>query len=155
LIEVFYRNTWTRYLTNETDPGRLPVLYAVALYWQRWRLEDAYNAVKRLLGLAYFWTGSENGVCVQLWATWLLYAILVDLTDAVADRLNCPMAALSLEMLYRSLYFFTSAFQRGAATDVVDYLATQAKYLGILKRTRSSAPAHFVQLRALTLAAGP
>jgi len=99
LIEVFYRNTWTRYLTNETDPVRLPVLYAVALYGQRWRLEDAYNAVKRLLGLASFWTGSENGVCVQLWATWLLYAVLVDLTDAVADRLTCPMAALSLEML--------------------------------------------------------
>jgi len=38
-----------------------------------------------LLGLAYFWTGSENGVCGQLWATWLLYAVLVDLTDAVAD----------------------------------------------------------------------
>jgi hypothetical protein len=155
LIEVFYRNTWTRYLTNERDPARLPVLYAVALYWQRWRVEDAYNAVKRLLGLAYFWTGSENGVCVQLWATWLLYAVLVDLTDAVADRLGQPMAALSLEMLYRSLYFFSSAFQRGTASDVVEYFAAKAKFLGLLKRKRSSAPAHFAQLRTLTLAAGP
>lgn len=155
LIEVFYRNTWTRYLTNERDPVRLPVLYAVALYWQRWRVEDAYNAVKRLLGLAYFWTGSENGVCVQLWATWLLYAVLVDLTDAVADRLGQPIAALSLEMLYRSLYFFTSAFQRGVASDVVDYLAAKATFLGILKRKRSRAPSHFAQLRTLTLAAGP
>jgi hypothetical protein len=155
LIEIFYRNTWTRYLTNEVDPARLPVLYAVALYWQRWRLEDAYNAVKRLLGLAYFWTGAENGVCVQLWATWLLYAVLIDLTDAVADRLGQPMAALSLEMLYRSLYFFTSAVQRGTATDVVAYLAAKATFLGILKRKRSSAPSHFAQLRTLTLAAGP
>lgn len=155
LIEVFYRNTWTRYLTNEVDPVRLPVLYAVALYWQRWRLEDAYNAVKRLLGLAYFWTGSENGICVQLWATWLLYAVLVDLTDAVADHLGQPMAALSLEMLYRSLYYFTSAFQRGAATDLVVYLAAEARRLGILKRKRSSAPSHFAQLRTLTLAAIP
>src|SRR5207249_6518342 len=39
-------------------------------------IEDAFNVVKRLLGLAYFWTGSENGVTVQLWATWLLYAVL-------------------------------------------------------------------------------
>jgi len=155
LIEVFSHNTWTRYLTNETDPARLPVLYAVALYWQRWRLEDAYNTVKRLLGLAYFWTGSENGVCVQLWATWLLYAILVDLTDAVADCLNRPMAALSLEMLYRSLYYFTSAFQRGEATDVVDYLAAHATRLGILMRKRTVAPSRFAQLQALTLAAGP
>lgn len=155
LIEVFYRNTWSRYLTNERDPLRLPVLYAVALYWQRWRLEDAYNTVKRLLGLAYFWTGSENGVCGQLWATWLLYAVLVDLTDAVADRLGQPMAAPSLEMLYRSLYYFTSAFQRGTASDVVEYFAAQARRLGILKRKRTTAPSHFAHLRTLTLAAGP
>ena len=155
LIEVCYRNTWCRYLTNELDPTTLPVLYAVALYWQRWRIEDAFNVVKRLLGLAYFWTGSENGVAVQLWATWLLYAVLVDLTDAVAARLAQPLAALSLEMVYRSLYHFTSAFQRGAATDVVDYLAAEATRLGILMRKRRSAPSHFVQLRTLTLAAGP
>jgi Transposase DDE domain len=155
LIEVFYRNTWCRYLTNELDPQALPVLYAVALYWQRWRIEDAFNAVKRLLGLAYFWTGSENGVAVQVWATWLLYAVLIDLTDAVAARLDQPLAALSLEMVYRSLYHFTAAFQRGAATDIVDYLAAHAARLGILMRKRSTAPSHFAQLRPLTLAAGP
>ncbi len=44
--------------------------------------------VKRLLGLAYFWVGSANGVQFQLWATWLLYAVLVDLTDAVAEELK-------------------------------------------------------------------
>jgi Transposase DDE domain len=155
LIEVFYRNSWCRYLTNELDPTTLPVLYAVALYWQRWRMEDAFNAVKRLLGLAYFWTGSENGVALQLWATWLLYAVLVDLTDAVAARLGQPLAALSLEMVYRSLYHFTLAFQRGVATDVVAYLAAHATRLGILMRKRSSAPSHFAHLRTLTLAAGP
>lgn len=37
----------------------------VALYWQRWRIEDAFNAVKRLLGLAYFWGGSTNAVQVH------------------------------------------------------------------------------------------
>ena len=155
LIEVVYGNTWYRYLTNEVDPERLPVLYAVALYWQRWRLEDAFNAVKRLLGLAYLWTGAENGVCVQLWATWLLYAVLVDLTDAVAARLQQPMAALSQEMLYRGLYHFTQAFHRGAATDVVEYLATQATRLGILMRKRTADPSKFVQLQRLTSAAGP
>jgi hypothetical protein len=155
LIEVFYRNTWCRYLTNELDPQTLPVFYAVALYWQRWRIEDAFNAVKRLLGLAYFWTGSENGVAVQVWATWLLYAVLFDLTDAVAARLDQPLAALSLEMVYRSLYHFTAAFQRGTATDVVEYLATNAERLGILMRKRATTPSHFAHLRALTLAAGP
>lgn len=81
LIEVLDRGTWARYLTNELAPARLPAAYAVALYWQRGRIEDAYTAVKRLLGLAYFWAGSANGVQPQLWATWILYmakALLLD-----------------------------------------------------------------------------
>lgn len=136
LIQVLYQGKWYRYLTNELDSERLPIPYAVALYWQRWRIEDAYHVVKRLLGLAYFWVGSQNGVELQLWATWLLYAVLVDLTDAVAERLHKPFAALSLEMAYRSLYYFAQAYHRSEASDPVVYLADNAKWLGVLKRKR-------------------
>ena len=76
----------------------------MALDYQRWRIEDALAIVKRLLGLASCWVGSINGVQLQLWATWLLYAVLVDLTDAVAEALERPTAALSLEMAYRGLF---------------------------------------------------
>jgi hypothetical protein len=111
--------------------------------------------VKRLLGLAYFWVGAAKGVQLQLWATWLLYAVLVDLTDAVAEELNQPFAALSLEMVYRSLYFFTGAYQRGEASDVVQYLAAEAVDLGIVKRKRPrAAPSRFAQL-CLTFAEQP
>ena len=154
LIEVLYRGAWYRYLTNELDPERLPPVYAITLYGQRWRIEDAFQLVKRLLGLAYFWVGSENGVQLQLWATWLLYAVLVDLTDAVAEVLRQPLEALSLEMVYRSLYYFTGAYHRGQASDPVQYLATNATWLGVLQRKRKSRPSRFAEL-TLTLAAGP
>jgi hypothetical protein len=109
LIEIQYRGKGYRYLTNELDAELLPTAYVVALYWQRWRIEDAYNIVKRRLGLAYFWCGAQNAVEMQVWATWLLYGVLIDLTDAVAEALNQPFAAISIEMVYRSLYFFTNA----------------------------------------------
>jgi len=48
LVEVLYRGTWYRYLSNDLDTERLPAAYLVALYWQRWRIEDAYAIVKRL-----------------------------------------------------------------------------------------------------------
>jgi len=140
LTQVLYQGKWYRYLTNELDTERLPAPYVVALYWQRWRIEDAYNIVKRLLGLAYFWVGSQNGVELQLWATWLLYAVLVDLTDAVAERLNQPFAAVSLEMVYRSVYYFATAYHRGETTDPVAYLADNAILLGVLKRKRKHRP---------------
>lgn len=136
LVEMLYRGTWYRYLTNVLDPAVLPAEYVVALYRQRWRIEDAFNIVKRLLGLAYFWVGSLNGIQTQVWATWLLYAVLVDLTDEVADALGQPFHTLSLEMVYRALYHFTQAYHRGQATDPVAYLAANARRLGILKRKR-------------------
>jgi hypothetical protein len=134
LIEILYRGKWYRYMTNELDENKLPTAYVVALYWQRWRIEDAYNIVKRLLGLAYFWCGAQNAVEMQVWATWLLYVVLVDLTDAVAEALNLPFSAISMEMVYRSLYFFTNAKQRGETDEVVAYLANGAKFFGLIKR---------------------
>jgi hypothetical protein len=140
LIEVLVGRKWYRYLTNEQDAARLPAHIVCALYAQRWRIEDAFAIVKRLLGLAYFWVGSENGIQLQVWATWLVYACLVDLTDAVAEALQRPFAQISLEMVYRGLYHYTQAYHRGEATDVVDYLAQNARLLGLIKRDRKKQP---------------
>ena len=152
LVSVLVGGQWYRYLTNELDQERLPAAELVALYRHRWSIEEAYATVKRLLGLAFFWVGSENGVQLQLWATWLLYAVLVDLTDAVAETLSQPVAALSLEMVYRGLYHFAQAFHRGAATDPVAYLATDARGLGILKQKRKPPTRDWP---ALSVAAAP
>ena len=156
LVEVLYRGKWYRYLSNELDTERLPTAYLVALYWQRWRIEDAYSIVKRLLGLAYFWCGAQNAVEMQIWATWLLYVVLVDLTDAVAEALHQPFAAISIEMVYRSLYFFTQARARGETDNVVAYLTAHTKLLGILKRKRKGAhPSPLELIPILTEANSP
>jgi len=136
LVEVLYQGYWYRYLTNVLDPATLPAEIVVALYRQRWRIEDAFLVVKRLLGLAYLWVGSENGIQLQVWATWLLYAVLVDLADAVASELNVLFDAISVEMVFRGLYHFTQAYHRGEAIDPVAYLAEHARDLAILKRKR-------------------
>jgi len=136
LVEVLYHGQWYRYLTNVLDPAVLSAEQVVDLYAQRWRIEEAFLVVKRLLGLAYLWVGSLNGIQTQVWATWLLYAVLVDLTDDIANTLQQPFAALSLEMVFRGLYHFTQAFHRGQATDPVTYLAAHAKRLGLIKHKR-------------------
>jgi len=116
------------------------------LYWHRWRVEDAYAIVKRLLGLAYFWCGAQNAVEIQVWPTWLLYTVLVDRTDSVAEALKQPLAAIAMEMVYRSLYFFTQARQCGQADDLVIYLVANTKLFGIVKRKRKSARSSPLQL---------
>ena len=111
LVEVQVGGSWRAYLTNVLDPAVLSAADVVDLYARRWRIEEAFLLVKRLLGLSYLWSGAFNGLAMQIWATWLLYAVLVDLTDAVAEALDQPLDALSLEMVYRGLYHFTIAFR--------------------------------------------
>jgi hypothetical protein len=47
--------------------GKIGVVVVADLYDQRWRIEEAFNTVKRLLGLSYLWTGSLNGIKLQIW----------------------------------------------------------------------------------------
>ena len=136
MVCIQYRGQWYRYLTNVLDPQVLPAEHVVALYWQRWRIEEAYLTVKRLLGLAYFATTHTGGVQIQLWATWILYAVLTDVTDAVAEAVNKPFALLSVEMVYRGLYHFTQAAHQGRAHNPIDYLAAKARELALLKAKR-------------------
>jgi hypothetical protein len=137
LIEVRSGKTWHSYLTSVLDPVILPPYVVADLYQRRWRIEDAFNIVKRLLGLSYLWTGSVNGIQLQIWGTWLFYAVLVDLGDAVADEMSVSFDSISLEMIYRGLYHFSVACQKGQATDPVKYFAApQNQDLGIVKRQR-------------------
>ena len=141
LIEVKSGKVWHSYLTSVLDPLILPPYVVADLYRKRWRIEEAFNLVKRLLGLSYLWVGSINGVKLQIWGTWLFYAILIDLGDAVADELSLPFDQISLEMVYRGLYHFGVANQKGLAKDPVKYFASSDnKDLGIVKQKRKKNP---------------
>lgn len=137
LVEVRSGKTWYSYITSVLDPNVLPPYVVADLYRRRWRIESAFNTVKRLLGLSYLWTGSINGVKLQVWATWLFYAVLVDLGDAVADELALPFDRISLEMVYRGLYHFSVAYEKGKATAPVKYFAApENQDLGVVKTQR-------------------
>jgi hypothetical protein len=154
LIEVLYGNKWLRYLTNELDPEQLPARYLVALYYRRWTIERAYATVKRLLGLAYFWCGSQNAVELQLWSTWIVYTVLIDLCDEVAGLLKLPFERISVEMVFRSIYYYTKAVERGDARPLPEYLADRSADLGIVKRKRKNQTSVF-ELWPLTIASNP
>lgn len=137
LVEIKAGKTWHSYLTSVLDPSILPPYVVADLYGRRWRIEEAFNTVKRLLGLSYIWTGSLNGIKLQLWGTWLFYAVLVDLGDAIADEVSVPFDRISLEMIYRGLYHFYVARHKGLATDPIKYFAApENQDLGVVKSIR-------------------
>ena len=67
------------------------------------------------------------------------YSEVQAVDGSTLDALNQPFAAISMEMVYRSLYFFTQAHHRGQADDVLTYLTSNTKLFGIIKRKRKSA----------------
>lgn len=141
LVQVRFGSTWYSYLTSVLDPQQLPPFVVADLYRRRWRIEEAFHTVKRLLGLSYLWTGSLNGIKLQIWATWLFYAVLVDLGDAVADELGVPFEQISLEMLYRGLYHFSVAYNKGKATAPVSYFAApENQDLRVIKIRKPETP---------------
>ena len=141
LIELTVGRTHYSYITSVLDPLILPPHVVADLYRRRWRIEEAFYTVKRLLGLSYLWTGSMNGVKLQVWATWLFYAVLVDLGDAVADELSLPFDRISLEMIYRGLYHFSVAYDKGKASDPIKYFAAKENQdLDVVKTIRKPVP---------------
>lgn len=137
LIEIRHGHSWYRYLTSVLEPNVLPPFVVGDLYSRRWRIEESFLLLKRLLGLSYLWTGSINGIKLQIWATWLFYAILLDLCDEIADELTLPTNSISVEMVFRGIYHFTQALNQGSATNIIAYLtASENRDLGIVKSPR-------------------
>jgi hypothetical protein len=155
LIEVYVQGGWRRYLTNVLDPKQMSVIEVVALYDTRWSIESAFLLIKRLLDLAYLWVGGLNGIRLQVWATFLFYAILIDLCDDVAEIVQEPLEAISVEMVYRGLYFYVQAVSQGYEGSAAAYLAQEAKELGILKRRRPSVKQTVIEEIRLALVAAP
>lgn len=137
LVEIRHGRSWYRYLTSVSDPNILPPFVVGDLYSRRWRIEESFLLLKRLLGLSYLWTGSINGIKLQIWSTWLFYAILLDLSDEIADELTLPFDSISVEMVFRGIYHFTQALNQAHATELIAYLtAPDNRDLGIVKSLR-------------------
>jgi Transposase DDE domain len=136
MVSVLWGTTWYRYLTNELNAERLSAEQVAMLYRSRWRIEEAFLLTKRLLGLAYLWVGGSNGIQIQLYATVMFYAVLIELCNDVAEELKQPLDRISVEMVFRSLYHYSRAVARDPQTELVKYICAKPKLFGLVKAER-------------------
>lgn len=135
-VSVLWGKNWYHYLTNVLDAQQLSAQEVCDLYRRRWRIEDAFLLTKRLLGLSYLWVGGTNGVQMQIYATWIFYAVLNDLSADVAIALQQPLERISLEMVFRSLYFFNRALLLNPELQLIPWLVEHYRSMGLLKAVR-------------------
>jgi hypothetical protein len=136
LVSVLWGQTRYRYLTNVLDDQKLSARAVCALYRHRWRIEEAFLVTKRLLGLSYLWVGARNAVQIQVYATWLFYAVLTNVCVEVAAALAQPIERISQEMVFRSLYHYARALERGENLSLVPFLVKDAKLFSLIKQER-------------------
>lgn len=128
---------WQYWMTTELDSAKLPAEQVIALYAQRWRIEEAFLQCKRLLNLSYLWGSTTNAIALQVWTTVLLYGVLVDLCGEAAMALQVAPERISMEMLYRGIYHYVGAVQRGERRGLIAWIADpRQRDLGIVKRQR-------------------
>ncbi len=60
LVEIRSKKQWHSYLTSVLEPTILPPYVVADLYRRRWRIEQAFNTVKRLLDLSYLSGGATK-----------------------------------------------------------------------------------------------
>jgi Transposase DDE domain len=60
-------------LTNVLEPKRLSIQDALSLYPWRWKVERLFFDLKEVLNLHRFYTGSPNGVAIQVYAAALVH----------------------------------------------------------------------------------
>lgn len=136
LVEVLWGNIWHSYLTNVLDPKLLSARDVCELYRRRWRIEDAFLLTKRVLDLAYLWSANNNAVQLQVYATLIFYGVLIEVCQQLAEALAQPLDRISVEMVFRGLYHYSIALQKGEHQQLVPFLADNARLLGIVKRHR-------------------
>jgi hypothetical protein len=66
--------------------------------------------------MVFSFSSGGLGYFMLSWSIWVML---------VAEELSLPFDHISLEMIYRGLYHFSVAHQKGIATDPVKYFAAQ------------------------------
>ena len=120
LIEVCAAHGTYRYLTNVLDPAQLPAWHVVERYRRRWDIETAFKLLKSQLNLFLIWSGHQNVVMLQVFATLIIAQVVLSVRNEVAELAHASLREVSLPLLIR--------WVPQLARDGHDPVATLAKY---------------------------
>jgi hypothetical protein len=106
-------------LTNVLEPSELSVPDALSVYPWRWKVERLFFDLKEVLNLHHFYTGSPNGVAMQVYAAVLVHTAFRVAQGHVAETLGrAPeeispakffprLATASIGLIWSELAFIT------------------------------------------------
>jgi len=121
------------YITNVSSIDILNPKEVFMLYKRRWNIEKTFNYVKRNLNLSYMWSSDYTIVETQVYITFIVYTVMVDLIRKTAISLEIDQDRISFNMIKKSFFQFSQQNKY----NIIDFLCLKAKKLGIIKSIRN------------------
>jgi len=131
LISIQRGATVHRYLTNVCDPHQLPAAEVVAVYGERWTIEQVFKVVKRDLHLHLLWSAKPTVVAAQVWAVVLIAQVIGAIRGELAAQAAVPIAEVSLPLLLETLPALAARHD-----DPLAILVAEARRFHIIRPTR-------------------
>jgi hypothetical protein len=119
------------YITNVTDPRKLPITEIAKLYARRWDIEMAFQFIKCELKLHLIWSAKTEVVLQQVWAVLIISQILQALRKEIAGRVEVEVFDVSLPLLVRTLPRFA---ERGE--DPIQAVVERGRFAKIIRPSR-------------------
>ncbi|MGH7869213.1 MAG: IS4 family transposase [Candidatus Dormibacteraceae bacterium] len=109
-----------RYITNVLSPHLLSAADAIDLYRRRWDIERAFNLLKTDLHLHLLFSGHENVLLQQVYATLVIAQALLAMRSEIARRLGADPREVSLALMVRWFPVYASLGRNPIDEFVVD-----------------------------------
>ena len=131
LVQLRINGNWWSYITNVLDPQQLNASALWVLYGQRWKIEMAFAAIKRALGMAFLRVTHQNGILIQIWSTLTVYQVLQDLRLEIAYESGWRDDDVSWHNLMNRINWYA---ERARDQSLRDWLVTKADKLFLKKQ---------------------
>lgn len=135
LVSVKIENKTHKYITSVTDTNKLNAKDIFLLYEKRWNIEKTFNYVKRTLNLSYLWSSDPNIIEIQVYITFIIYNVMLNLIGDVSKLLNTDPERISFHMIKKSFFLYTQHCDD--YDSFLDFLVINHKKLDLIKPVKN------------------
>ena len=134
LVSVKIGDNTHHYITNVLDINKLNAKDIFLLYEKRWNIEKTFNYVKRTLNLSYLWSSDPNIIETQVYITFIIYNVMLNLIGDVSKLLNTDTERISFHMIKKSFFLYSQHCDD--YNSFLDFLVINHKKLELIKPVR-------------------
>lgn len=106
MISICNGNKKLIYITNVLSVDMLNAKDIHYIYSRRWNIEKTFHYVKRYLNLSYLWSNHPNIIEIQVYVSFMVYNVVVDIIRMISKDTSIPQDRISFSKVKKSFFHF-------------------------------------------------